>query len=419
MIRRPAALQPASGAIARMALVSVLAALFLTARPAAADETAVNFIEPNITQLLWAKLTRPLNFNRDQKLIVQFLYKDYRSAISDIIEKTDDKAEQAGRSQIQQALAGRSRLSPQELRDLRAEVLGVYRNCWPQVDEATANLLLGLEAVLLDDQRPIFQRGMMELRRAVWLQPRQRAERTYDYAGDGVDMLALLDEATSEHGMLAGLDTTQFAREIERYTQQLDALLRDSGAAMREARLEMRIARTLRDTQRQADAAETAMELWRQLYELNGTFATTIARQAAEQIGPDVADAWNQTYLSACFTWLFEDRRPDRQYRWLNRKQLTANQRQLIETTYEKYNQRFHTLAREAVDLMIQSRIQHAMPLHAMIDPTQLTTSATRELYEQLLKNSGQMSALEDATSDAFESALDDELRRQFRRAIR
>ena len=48
------------------------------------------------------------------------------------------------------------------------------------------------------------------------------------------------------------------------------------------------------------------------------------------------------------------------------------------------------------------------------MDPISMgsTLASAIELYEKLLKNSGQMSALDDATSDAFESALDDELHR-------
>jgi len=402
------------------ALVAALlvAAIASFAPPAAGQsygESAADFVQPRITQQQFRSLLEAMNFDRDQKTIAQALYSDYASAIDAAIQKADEAADRAGRQTVEQALAGRVRLPVEQLREMRASVLKAYTSVWSAADAALDDLLFGVETLATPAQQQQAQSEILAMRRAIYLAPRRVNEYSSEYAGEGVNVLRLIDDARAEDGELASLSDRDLQPLRQRYVQQLDALLEETASQLRSARLEQRIARIRRDNRARRNAAAKVLQPWQRLYNLN--------RRTVNAIGelidaPADRQRWQHRFDRACFPWLLQDERPDRMHAWLAQQTLPQQTWTQIEQAYAHYRQRRRALADTMIELIVQARLTRAVPLHPMMDPAEVPDEAA-DLYEQLLKLTGEQTAARNQAVETIESLLSSTQRRDMQRALR
>ncbi|UCD76751.1 MAG: hypothetical protein JSV91_07450 [Phycisphaerales bacterium] len=383
------------------------------------QETALHFLEPTISRQHYALLCQSLDLASDQRRITDILYDDYASALDRVIARADALAEQAGRQRVEDALTGKAIIPPDELRRLRVAVLRTYSKAWPDCDHLLEQLVTSTESILRDDQLRQFKPALRALRRAILLHPRQ-AEALYpEYAGDGVDVLLLVDQATAPKGELKSLDPASLDGILQTYELKLDALLRETAPDYRRAKLEARIARMQKDAEAIAARQHESVTLWQRLYQLNVHTVRTIGEVAAETLGENARADWLDRFNRESFAWLFAPKKPDRQYGWISRNNVSAERRAAAEEVYVEYRTKRGELVRQAIEIMLRGRLEFQTMLYSMMDPAGVSDSIRRGLYQDLLKNSGELAGLETAASADLEALLSEDQRQSMRRALR
>jgi hypothetical protein len=384
-----------------------------------ATESAAQFMEPMLTQRQFTALCQQLALTHEQRTIAEMLFADYAADVEGVAAAADARADAAGRQTVLAAFAGRMIVDAEELRRLRLAVLAVYEETWPEADRLLADLYAGLRSILGEDQRPRFGAAMVQLRREMLLHPRHAGRQSYEYAGDGVDVLLLIDEAKKPGGELEGLPPAAIAETRAHYEQQLDALLIESAPEQRRIRSAMRAARIRRDADTLHAAEREALEHWRRLYDLNERIVRAIGAVAEAERGEEARERWMSRFDQACFPWLFAADVPQRQRDFLARMSLTEAQRAEIDAAFAEHTARRRELLAQAIDLMLVARRELQCMVYPMMDPTELPNPLARGVYEQLLKNSGEIAALESAAADRIEAALTEHERTTLRRAVR
>jgi hypothetical protein len=377
-----------------------------------ADDAALEFIEPVVDRMGFERLLASSGLDDDQRLVADLLYSDYAASLDGLIERTSERADAAGRDRVQQALSGRVLMEPEELRRTRVTVLRAYAQSWSRADELFDRLVSDARGLVGESSAASFDRALVELRREVWLKPRAAAANDETYAGEGVDLVLLFEEATADGQELAALDPANIADALATWRQAVDALLRRDAEAIRAAHLERLVGRIERDVTKQRAAERQIIEHWRQLDQVNQAAAQRIADAAARTIGRVAADKWKARFDRACFPWLFRSTRPDKELGWIERR-AAAEIRQQATRIMDAFGATHLELCREAIALMRQGRMQHGKILHARMDPSTLDDGSAEELYRELLKNSGRRSKLEADTSAALEALLTDRQRAQ------
>jgi len=319
---------------------------------------------------------------------------------------------------VHDALSGRRVVDPEQLRQARLNVLEVYAEHQQDAEVHLEFLFSSIENVLNDDQRASFDEPERRLRRELYLHPLHAGRHAYEYAGEGVDIIRLIDDAQRDDGELAAMNSDRLASVVQQYERQVDALLDEYGPGIRRAQMQERIARVARDESAQREAERQAIAYWQELYDLNHRTVNEVKSIVATEVGADAAEQWIKRFDKACFPWLFSRRMPDRQYDWIARQRLDDDQRRRIDAAYEAYRQSQWERCREAIEIMLKARHDHERIIYPMMNPTQLE-GRLLETHRRLLQLSGRMAGLEASASAELESLLTDHQRMALRRAVR
>lgn len=399
--------------------IAVVCALLGVSRAAMADTSAADFIEPVMTHRQYTIISQRLALPYEQRVIAELLFADYTDTIKHIVQQADARADAAGRQRVIDAFSGRIVIDPAELASIRLAMLNIYSDTWADADSALDELLLSLHSILNDEQSPKLAPAIVEVRRQMMLHPRDAARASYEYAGDGVDVLLLVQEAKNGNE-LHGLSEAALQQVLSTYEHHLDALLAETMQISRDARMAIRIARLQRNDDARREAETAAIEVWQRLYDLNEWTVRQVAAIAGQTLGEEAGAAFIDRFHRACFPWLFTRGVPDRQNEWMAGQALADDQRERVEGIYREYNARRAELLEQARSIMVAARRDLKRVIYPMMDSTELIASPIAQgVFERLLKNSGELSSLEAATSDRFETVLTEQQRLNMRRAIR
>ncbi|MHC5004085.1 MAG: hypothetical protein ACYTJ0_13290 [Planctomycetota bacterium] len=403
--------------MARLPMLASVVAILLAglggaAGPAAA-ESALVAIVPRLDRQGFGMLVERLELQSEQRLIAELAFVDYVAAIDELATQADAEADRIGRRRLQDALAGRVRLAPDELRRIQVGVWRAHQRMWPRSDELLQGLLDAMGGLLADEQRPAAGPAMMDLRRRLWLAPRRAGAAMPEYAGDGVDVADLLAAALAPGGELEAIDRAAITPALDEYVVRIDALLREDAAAERAGALERRIARMQADVETARRLEREAVVRWRRLYTVNEQAVAAIAGTAAARLGEEAARRWRLRWRRACFPWLHRDQRPDRLHAWMRTEALGVAQRERADAAYRDYAVRREALIGSTIELVLQGRLQ----LERLVTPTstgsELEGPGGAELHGALLKRSGEWQALLDSATAALEAVLTPEQRRR------
>ena len=390
------------------------------ATTAHAQDSANDYIEPRVNRPQCESFIRHLSLARDQRNAAELVYGDYQTTLTELAQQTDESALKAGRQSVQDAFSGKSRVAPDELKRMRVDVLKMYEQMFPAIDAALDQLVNGLHAILTPEQEAAFAPALRDLRRQIMLHPRQTGSQHEDYAGDGVDVLVLAEDARKQGGELAGLDPLALDPILAGYEAQLDAFLLETTAAYRRGRLMAKMAGVQKDLEGAARERQAAVNRWKRLYQLNQSTVERMAAIVVENAGESSKQAWIERFDAACFSWMYPRKKPDRQIEWIARQTtVTAEQRQTAQQIFDQYQSRRKHLNRLAIDLMLRARLEFQTMLYSMMDPTGLDEQFTRGLYDQLLKNSGEQASLDSTTVAALEGVLSETQRKAMREALK
>jgi len=298
---------------------SLAALLLLTPLAAASLER----LEPIVDRRAYTALLDGLGIDGDEKMIAEMLYSDYAASLDDLAGRIDDAAEVAGRRRMQDALSGKIYVERDELRDLRVAVERTYQSAWVEADELLDDLRLNVRS-LLDDSgdTPDGELAFAAFNRSVLLHPRQVAAQDEAYAGDGVDVIALVDEAAAPGGELEALDRAEVDPILDHYAGALDQLIVTTAAEDRRCRGARALARIRRDREAARREEGLSLDRWKRLYLLNRQVAEEIGAVTAERLGAEAERRWRERFDRACFPRLFEATRPDKEHAWIARSAL-------------------------------------------------------------------------------------------------
>ena len=268
------------------------------------------------------------------------------------------------------------------------------------------------------ERREVLAQAVRELHRNLLLHPRQASRDFQEYAVEGVDVLLLAENAKAQSGELHALAPDAIHNVLAEYERELDALLLRQAAAHRDGKLARKIATIEKDTAAIRDLDQAALTRWKELYQLNLRAVRQIGDIAASSLGEDARRKWLDRFDQASFTWLYPRRRPDRQIDWIRQQSLPADPREQAEATYENYLNRRRELSRQAIDIMLRARLEFQTMVYSMMDPASIDDGASRGLYEELLKNSGEQANLDSITAAALETLLNSTQREAMRKAL-
>lgn len=395
-------------------------ALLALAAPVLAQERARDFISPRVSKTQYQKFCQMVGLQSDQRQISNIAFTDYETELADLATRLDAQAVEVGRDRVDDSLSGKARMAADELQRLRAEVLKVYLDAGPEADAALEMLLGGIEAILTEDQTPKFEAARRWLNREVLLHPRASGASYQEYAGDGVDVLELVDEARAQSGELAALEPDALNAILNVYEDQLDQVLMETASANRDGALLRKIAGVEKDIDTLKREEAAALGRWKRLYDLNTRTVEQVAARAQQSLDARAGETFKQRYERESFAWLYPRRKPDRQIEWIRQSTLVSpDALTAAEVVYAQYVAKRDGLSRSAIGMMLKARTEFQAFLYAMMDRNSVDDRLKGGLYEELLKNTGEQSHLESTTSSQLEAVLDDKSRQELRDAMK
>ncbi|MBT8484770.1 MAG: hypothetical protein KJO43_04260 [Phycisphaerae bacterium] len=390
----------------------VLMLLLSTVRVEASSPAML--IDPWAPRAIYDRLIDRLGLDADRRVVAEVLYEDYAADVADLGARVAEHAAAAGQAKVQDALAGRVLVPADELREMRVSVAAAERSVWPEADRLFSELRFNTASLMLSGETGVTG-ALAAFDRAVYGAPRRRDRSEPWYAGDGVDVIALLAAARRRGGELATLDLAGGEERIAAYEAALVTFLTETAAADRAARLERRIAKIERDRDRLTEIDRDAVVRWRRLHTLNEAMITVIAEMAAAQLGPSAATAWRERFDRACFPTLFATPRVEHEAAWILRHDRRADVRAQVERILAGDRSERARLLAATMRLQRSARQVGGLLLYAGIDPARLGDPASRLSHQELLKISGARAQLDATTSAAFAALLTERQRKQMR----
>ena len=394
-------------------LLAVAAAVAVTAPAPGAETALAETIEPRVDRRPFTELLERTGTDEDERVVAEMLYGDYLLDLQDLSARARSRIASAGRGRVEDALAGRIFLKPEELRRMRVAVATAEHESWGAAQELAVELLTNLGSVLPDEEQVDFAAALRPLRRAMYLHPRRVREQDETYAGDGVDVVRLVEEARAPGGELEDLDLPDVAGALEVWEQRIDDLLMETAVAEREGRLRLTIARIERDRPRQREEERLALERWRRHDRANRSAVDAVAGLVSEAAGTGAGGQWRDRFDRACFPRFFRPTRPERIAAWITQRDPEGSGVGSADAIVQAFGTQDRALVGQAIALLLRARLAFGTLLHGGTDPTTIDVAGVRELHEELLKVSGRRSRLATDAAERLAGLLSIRQRRQ------
>jgi hypothetical protein len=383
-----------------------------------AQQSALDYVFPQVDRGQFDELCTSTGIDREQRMVTELLYRDYATALSDLVDRLDRAAVTAGRQRLEEVFAGRIRLAEDAVKELRLNVLDCYREAAPSALDLFNNLVTGIEIQLRDEQRNAFPAALRNLRRQTFLHPRHVSGPASNYAGEGVDVLLLAEDATRPGNELTDIGSVDLEEVLYRYELMLDEALRTIGIAPNLANLGLREYQITKDPDTQLRHQRAMVDAWTSIYLVNREAVVAIATLATQASGAWAGELWLDRFNHASFGWMYIAKTPDRQIEWMRGQEFDDDTLERAELAYGVYLAERGALIQKAIDVITRGRLE----LGTMLSPRQPPTFAPGEahgMFQELLRNSGAQTSLDSRVSGALEGLLDEETRREMRRAVR
>jgi len=391
--------------------LAILLNLLLPAMARAADPVVQ--VEPLVTREAILAFIELLGMDREQRGVVEMTFSLYEADASALAQRTVEAQRAAGADRLDEARAGRALLDPAEVRRLRVAVKETERGAWASADALFEGLLSDIEILIDPTLAARSAQGFALLRRNAMLAPRRLASWDSGYAGEGMDLVALVAEARSAGAELAAADENALTAILGPYAQSLDAHLRQTWTEDREGRYQLAVARIERATDRVREEELEAIERWRAPFELNRSTAAAIGAVAQQAGGPAAAIAWQRRVDRAAFPWLYAGARPERQVAWIRASTVGNEVKSRAEQALVTYQAASDGVRQEAISLLVRARVEGRFIMGSEVDLAALPDRTAQDLYRELLQNSGRRAKLDDQAAAEIAAMLEDRIRAQ------
>lgn len=392
--------------------------LMLAIASVASAQSSIERVEPRVARAELGKVLARLAIDDDQRLITDMLYADYAVALVRLAERATQRAEDAGRQRVEDALSGRVFLDPDELRRLRVAVTRADLESWEEADRLARGLLDDTRLSFDPETAAVYDDAVRGVRRSMYLAPHRAREHDDAYAGDGIDVIVLVDAASAPGGELEAIDPARFAVVLDRYADRIDQHLRDTAADARRSEAALAIARIERNEGARRSEEQAAVSRWREQFDITRSATEAVAAIAREAAGAAAETRWRDRVEAALFPRLFAPGSAEKTYAWIESRVDDPDVQAQARTFHDDFTRRDRTLRQEASGLMLRGRLERGVIVHSRMDPVSIADPGVRDLYQSLLKNSGRRAALDAETAGALEGLLTERQRKQMRADI-
>jgi hypothetical protein len=403
-----------AGGLASVAAASAHAGAAL-AQPAA---SRLADVAPRLERTNFSAALTDAELARGERDLLMALFEDYRSGLQEIASDLEARRIEAGRDRFDDAIAGRIRLSPDEIKALRGDIARADLMTWAPATAALSDLLELCGLSLEPGAAARFEAEVPALRRAAFLGSLAAADAGRLEAGESVDLQQLLSAAVREE--LNGAPIGQLETVLAAWAAAIDPILPVTAGEIRAARIQRGIARSLRDPQAVAAADAELIAAWRRLHGPLEAASRRIEEIARGTGGDGAAAAWRDRVQRASFPWLYEGaRRPELAADWMGRNVsdagLVARGRELAAT----WRVDRAACDAETVALMVEARTQEDRIVHPRADLGLLGGGRAAEIFRELLRISGRAEQIDREAEEAIAALLTPTERSRMRADVR
>ena len=380
--------------------------------------TDADAIEPQLPRAVLHSALESCRATRDSRTLADLMYDDYRASLEDLAFEQDALEAAAGRDQLDAVLSGRVRLSPEEMRTIRADVVLARAPIWSDAAAALDLMLEDIAMTMPPDVAECLQASLPRIRRAVYLVSDPEGLSTDpDQPVTGIDLSRVVEQATLEE--LSGIPAASLAPILATWEAAIDRDLATVAASAHAARLDRTAARIRRDQGAATDADRTLASALERLRVPTMLAAERIEVLAEQAGGPAARLAWRDRILGLQFPSLYDEREPIEMVAWFRRNVGDAALIGQAEEAVAIWRNDRRRCVEAAIALMIEARRDAGVIVHARSDPSLLPSGRPTEIHRELLQNSGAIEAVDRAAAERIGALLEPGPRRKMRADVR
>lgn len=326
-----------------------------------------DFVSPKVTPTDWAAYGEAVGADRDLRSILDLFYQDYLDRVRARGLEIRSAMMDAGLDAWYRSKAGELILGPERRSRLFATLDRMSFKCQVAAESLLEGLLERAAAVLPPDAGVAASDAARDLRRRVLLRLFRETSWNWMYAGEGVDLSAIL-ASMREEGDLPPLGRAaapaspeveeEPARELDRrmaeYERAVDEWIRKNFEAVSRNRLNTaRAGSGALDEEGVRKARRAAWTRWRDFWELNDRTAVEIRDRLSTSVGREAAAAWEKRYLQASVPFLALSRSdPERLWAWIQRQTTGATIPSEVREAYVEFHAASRRLEWEGLRLL-------------------------------------------------------------------
>ncbi len=403
----------AAPAIASTVAASTSTAVAATVRLA----TDVEDVIPRLERQSFAGALNAAALDRVERDLLLALFDDYEVTLEQLARDLEDRRIEAGRDRYDDAIAGRIRLSPDELRALRRDIAIADLESWRPASLAIGDLLEICRFSLDGSSAERLAAELPGLRRSAYLDALAGGEDPRLQAGEAVDLERLMIAGAREE--LAGVPGGSVEAVLAAWSAAIDPILPATAGEIRAARIERRIARTAGDLAAVEDADGRLVAAWARLHGPLTAAVDRVAELAREADGEAAAAAWRDRVRQAAFPWLHAaSRRPELAADWVARN-VGGTAATEARGLADRWVRDRAECDDETVALVLEARRDHRRIVHPRSRLGLLGGGRPAEIFRELLKVSGRAEQIDREAEDAIAALLDPADRGRMRSALR
>jgi len=382
---------------------------------AAADD--VEDVLPRLEREDFAGALNAASLGRGERDLLMAFYEDYRATLEQLAAEQDARRVAAGRDRYDDAIAGRLRLTPDELAGLRREIALADLDTWRPASLALADLLELCQFSLEAGSAERLAAELPGLRRHAYLSAIAAGDDPRLEAGESVDLERLLMAASREE--LADVPGGSLETVLAGWSAAIDSILPATAGEIRAARIERRVARGEGDLAGMEDADERLVAAWARLHAPQTAAADRIARLAREAGGESAVAAWRDRVRRAAFPWLYEGaRRPVLAAEWVARN-VGGDPAAEARAIADRWVGDRGACDAETAALILEARRDHRRIVHPRSSPALLGGGRPEEIFRELLRVSGRAEQIDREAEEAIADLLEPSDRGRMRSDLR
>lgn len=381
--------------------------LLLSLQAAGTPLAAEHFIQPFVKRDAYQAYCRQIGIDSDQLEIANILYEDYVQQLVDLQEISTARAVAAGSERLEEAYKGRGFMKSDEIRSTRIAVQKSYAENWPIVDRLFDDLISDTAALSNDPASDTVGRAGSDLFRLVVLESVRGGEQDRTYAGDGVDVVVLIDQL--------GIDGDPSLDDVRRqYVDRMNEIVERNARVDRASIIDERVAKITKNNERAMELMRKRVDRWKTLNAMNEWAIDSVAYVLDAKEDAEVVSRWRRLVRESRFPWLHRSDQVELISKWIVRNG-GPEQQEKARAILAEYEPLREVLRIEFETLLLSARTDQNVVLGDSLlekDPE------SAELRAAHLRLTGELRLLESRTVERLESLLTPGQRAAARRSI-